>query len=102
MKYFVLGDEDTVLGFGMAGVNGIVVSDANEAQIAFRNVLKDRETGIIIITEKTADLIRNIINEFIFREQFPLIVEIPDRNGPDPRRPGIREMVNASIGVNLS
>jgi len=101
MKYFIIGDEDAVLGFGMVGVKGQTVRDPKEAETAFRAVLEDREVGIIIITERIADLIRPIVDRYIFTNAFPLIVEIPDRRGKLSEKPGLREMVNRAIGIKL-
>ena len=101
MKYSVIGDEDTVLGFGMVGVAGKVAADADDARRAFQAILEDKETSIIIITERIADMIRPIVDKFLFTESFPLIVEIPDRSGTKPGRSGIREMVNAAIGLKI-
>jgi V/A-type H+/Na+-transporting ATPase subunit F len=101
MRYSIIGDEDTVLGFEMVGVSGWVARDAEEANRAFRAALKDTEAGIVIITERTADMIRPLVDRYLFTKNFPLIVEIPDRKGRQPDRPGIREMVNAAIGVRL-
>lgn len=101
MKYSIIGDEDAVLGFGMVGVSGKVAVDADEAMRAFQAILEDKETGIIIITERVADMIRPIVDKYLFTESFPLIVEIPGRRGTKPGRPGIREMVNAAIGLKL-
>ena len=101
MKYSIIGDEDAVLGFGMVGVSGKVAVNAEEARRAFQAILDDKETGIIIITERVADMIRSIVDKYLFTESFPLIVEIPDRGGSKEGRPGIREMVNAAIGLKL-
>ena len=101
MKYSIIGDEDTVLGFGMVGVSGKVVVNADEAQHAFQEILEDKETSIIIITERIADMIRSTVDKYLFTVSFPLIVEIPDRKGTKPGRPGIKEMVNAAIGLKL-
>ncbi|UCE49076.1 MAG: V-type ATP synthase subunit F [Phycisphaerales bacterium] len=101
MKYSIIGDEDTVLGFGMVGVAGSVAANADEAKRAFAAILENKETSIIIITERVADMIRPIVDSYLFTESFPLIVEIPDRSGTKPGRPGIREMVNAAIGLKL-
>lgn len=101
MQYFVMGDEDTVLGFGMVGVEGKSVTTAEEARDVFNEALENKDVGIIIITERAADMIRELIQEFIFTKNFPLIVEIPDRKGHAPGRVGIREMVNAAIGIKL-
>jgi len=101
MKYFVMGDEDTVLGFGMVGVEGKTVYNAEAARTVFDEALQNEEIGIIIITERTANSIRELIQRFIFTKSFPLIVEIPDRSGHAPGWVGIREMVNRAIGIKL-
>lgn len=101
MKYSIIGDEDTVLGFGVVGVSGRVATNAAEARRAFEATLEDKETCIVIMTEAVADMIRTIVDKYLFTESFPLIVEIPDRLGPRPDRPGIREMVNAAIGIKI-
>ena len=101
MEYFVIGDEDTVLGLGMAGVSGRSVARPDEADSAFTEAIGNREIGIIIITEKVADMIRPVVDRYIFTQSFPLIVEIPDRTGRIPGKPGIRELVNKTIGLKL-
>lgn len=101
MKYSIIGDEDTVLGFGIVGVAGKVVVNTDEAMSAFQAMLEDKETCIIIITEKVANMIRATVDKYLFTERFPLIVEIPDRHGRDPNRLGIKEMVNRAIGMKI-
>ena len=101
MKYSIIGDEDTVLGIGIVGVSGKVAVNADQAQRAFQALLEDRQTGIIIITERIADMIRSTVDKYLFTSTFPLVVEIPDRTGTKPNRPGIKEMVNAAIGIKI-
>ena len=101
MKYFIIGDEDAVLGFDMVGVQGGIAGSASDAEEIFKKVLEDRNIGIILITERIAELIRPLVDRFIFTEEFPLIVEIPDRRGKIEGKASIREMVNAAIGIKL-
>ena len=101
MRYFIIGDEDSVLGFGMVGVEGKSVANAAEAETVFASVLKDRDIGIVMITERAAEMIREKVDAYLFSEQFPLIVEIPDKEGRRPDRPGLRQMVNDAIGISL-
>jgi V/A-type H+-transporting ATPase subunit F len=101
MKYFVVGDEDAVLGFGLVGVEGRAVHSPQEAQEAFASALEDKEVGIVLVTERIAELIRPQVDRYVFTRSFPLIVEIPDRRGPLAGKPGIREMVNKAIGIKL-
>jgi V/A-type H+/Na+-transporting ATPase subunit F len=101
VNYFIIGDEDAVLGFGLVGVPGATATTAEEAQAAFENALSNRDNGIVIITERVADLIRTTVDRYIFSEDFPLIVEIPDRGGPLPDRPALRALVNQAIGIRV-
>lgn len=101
MKYFAIGDEDTVLGFGMAGVAGRVARNEDEAAEAFREALALRDTGVVIMTERVAGMIRPQVDAYLFSERFPLIVEIPDRNGHLPGSRGVREMADAAIGMKI-
>ena len=101
MNYFVIGDEDTVLGFGLAGIEGQEVTTSDEAAQALDTALQNAAIRIVIITERIADLIRPRVDSLIFSEQFPLIVEIPDRNGKLSGKPGLREMVNRAIGISV-
>ena len=79
MEYFVIGDDDTVLGFSLVGVSGIVAATADEAKGAWDKALEDKAHGVIIITEDAADLIRDTVDRYLFSESFPLVVEIPER-----------------------
>jgi len=101
MKYYVIGDEDTVLGFGMVGVDGRVATSVAEADAAFEAATSDPEIGILVVTERAAELIRPRVDRILFSDTFPLIVEIPDRRGHMAGRPSIRETVNRAIGIKL-
>jgi len=101
MKYSIIGDEDAVLSFGMVGVPGRVATNPEEAENVFQEILEDKEVGIIIVTENVADMMRPTVNKYLLTVSFPLIVEIPDRKGVKPGRPGIKELVNAAIGIKL-
>jgi len=101
VKYYLLGDEDAVLGFGMVGVAGRAVASAAEAAAAFDEACADSDLGILIITERVAQLIRPRVDRLVYSDDFPLLVEIPDRQGRMAGRPGIRDTVNAAIGIKL-
>ncbi|MFA5514314.1 MAG: V-type ATP synthase subunit F [Sphaerochaetaceae bacterium] len=100
MRYFVIGDEDTVLGFSLVGTAGLSASNAQQAAQALRSALENRENGIIIITQDIADMIRDEVDRYIFSESFPLIVEIPNRASGGVSR-DLRALVNEAIGVSL-
>ena len=100
MKYFVIGDEDTVLGFSLVGVFGMQATTSEQAMQAWNKALEDPEVGIIVITDGVAALIRGLVDRYLFSESFPLVVEIPSahsKEGP----PDLRSLVNQAIGVSL-
>ena len=100
MHYFVIGDEDTVLGFSLSGTPGIIAFSRETALDALRVALEDKSNAIIIITIDVADLIREEVDRYIFSETFPLIVEIPSRLSGGKSR-DLRKLVNDAIGVKL-
>jgi V/A-type H+-transporting ATPase subunit F len=100
MQYFVIGDEDTVLGFSLVGVFGMQATNAEQAQRSWDKALEDPENGIIIITEDVADMIRPIVDRYLFSESFPLVVEIPPAHS-EGRPKDLRALVNQAIGVSL-
>ena len=101
MKYFIIGDDDAVLGFELVGVSGARASTPAEAEEAFNKALGSRDTGIIVITEEVADMIRPLVDRYLFSETFPLIVEIPGSRGLGKERKDIRTLVNEAIGIKL-
>ncbi len=101
MKYAIIGDEDAVMGFGIVGVRGRVAANAEEARRAFEALRQEPDIGIILITERVAEMIRPLMEAQMFSTSFPLLVEVPDRTGPMPGRQGVKSMVNAAIGIKL-
>ncbi len=100
MNYFVIGDEDTILGFSLVGVAGLVATNPGEARAAWDKALESHMNAIIIITEDIADMMRETVDRYLFSEVFPLVVEIPSARGEGTSR-DIRALVNEAIGVSL-
>jgi len=101
LRYHVIGDEHTVLGFGMVGVNGRTVQNQTETEEALAEAMQDKDVGIIIITERFAEFVRPQVDQLTFTRAFPLILEIPDREGPLEGKPTLRDMVNQAIGIKI-
>ncbi len=99
MEYFVIGDEDTVLGFSLVGVSGIACSSPDEVRAAWSKATEDKEHGVIIITDDCAAHIRDTVDRYLFTMSFPLVVEIPERGKASSS--DLRELVNEAIGVSI-
>ena len=57
MKFFVLSDKpDVYLGMRLAGMDGAVVEDRNEALDRIREIVAAKEVGILLITGELMEM----------------------------------------------
>ena len=101
MRSFVIADEDTVLGFRFAGVEGRVVETPAEASAAFDEVARLADVGMIIVTERIAADIRRAVDDIRFRASTPLVVEIPGPEGPTDTRRTMLDLIREAVGISI-
>jgi V/A-type H+-transporting ATPase subunit F len=102
MKIAVVADQDTAIGFKLAGV-GLVypVKSVEDARELLERLSKRDDVGTIIITERIADNLRDVIKE-LYKKPSLIVVEIPDKHGPIEREVDpIRELIRTTLGVEL-
>lgn len=104
----VIGDEDTVTGFILAGVghrtltgeNFLVVksdTDVEEIEEAFTSLTNRSDIGILLINQFVANEIRHLLRDY--EKTIPTILEIPSKDQPyDPDQDYIMQRVNMMIG----
>ena len=98
MRVLVIADHATCLAFSLGGIMTRSVREAEEALAALDVAVQNQEIGLVLITEKIAALIRSKVDNIIYTEHRPLVVEIPDTKGPLPGRPSARERMVSLIG----
>lgn len=102
MKMFLISDNiDTRTGMRLAGVEGVVVHEKDEVKEALDKCLKDRDLGIILITEKLGKLVATEIDDIKLNNPLPLVVEIPDRHGTGRTPDSITRYVREAIGLKI-
>lgn len=101
MRLLVIGSQDAVWGFALAGVHGRIVATAEELNQALDAALEDEGIGIVLVTEDVANLSRQRVDEAMIRSTVPLVVEIPGLEGPSPDRPSLSEVIRRTIGVRI-
>ena len=102
MKIFLISDNiDTQIGMRIAGVEGIVVHEAEALREAVRTVLEDKDIGLLLFTEKAAAIDKEYVRNLKITLHTPLILEIPDRHGSRDIGSSINSMVSESIGLKL-
>lgn len=102
MKMYLISDNvDTYTGMRLAGVDGVVVHERGELYEALQNVIKDKEVGIVLLTEKFGREFPEIIDDIKLKRKMPLLVEIPVRHGTGRKKDFITSYVNEAIGLKL-
>ena len=101
MKFFVIGDRETVLGFRLVGVEGTIATLRADALAALKEAVEEKSVGVVLITERVAAEIRDEVEARLYGFGFPLVLEIPDSSGPAPERPKIEEVVRKAVGISI-
>ena len=100
-SYFISDNVDTFVGMKMAGVKCEMLHDREDIIARIEELRQDDEIGIIIITEKIALLIPQLVSEIKLAKRRPLLIEIPDRHGTIKGKDSIVRYVKESIGLKL-
>ena len=91
MLLAIIGDEETVTGFLLAGIgernetskNFFIVNstvDKLEIEDIFKGLIVRKDIGIILISQHIAEMIRETLDEY--EEIIPTVLEIPSKNFP--------------------
>jgi len=86
----IIGDEETVTGFLLAGIgertensrNFYIITKEEKSQIEdiFNSLIHRKDIGIILISQHIAEMIREKLDEY--NEIIPTVLEIPSKNYP--------------------
>lgn len=102
MKVVVVGDEDAVAGFKLAGVSdGRIAKTPDEAEKVLKELARDEGVAVLIVTEEVASMASHFIRELYLRPK-PVVVEIPShRETAVKREDPIKELLRRAIGVEV-
>ena len=100
MSYFVIGDEETVTGFRLVGVEGRVAHTPADIRDALTVGLGTEGVNIIVITERLAAEVQEELRHY-YPLNFPLIIQIPDRTGSSGKQWSIHDIIKAAVGVTI-
>jgi len=99
----VIADEDTVVGFRLAGVVRTHVHSDPARTEAFIRDMMTKNVGVVVITHAVAAQIPGFVDR-LRREKGrvePIIVEIPDKGGPLEYDDGLRKMIRRVVGTDM-
>jgi V/A-type H+-transporting ATPase subunit F len=99
----VIADRDTAVYFRLAGIrDSYPVKDSQEAESKLIEIAQNTEIAVIIITERLAEEIQHVITKITEKRLYPLIISVPDKQGPIPRKiDPIAELIKRTVGVEI-
>ncbi|MFP4001479.1 MAG: V-type ATP synthase subunit F [Candidatus Natronoplasma sp.] len=106
-KVVVMGEKDMTLGFSLAGVDETYTpEDDYESKKQMDKLLESPEVGVILLSERIAENIREHLDE---KEQkrkgdiYPVIVEIPDKEGPvEGKEDPLKGKIKRAVGIDVT
>ena len=101
MRVHVLGSEDLVLGFRLAGIGGDVVADDRTAVRLFGTTAHDPEVALIVVSGRVAAAAQAEIAAVRTHAGFPIVVEVADADEPGRDPESLMRFVREAVGLRL-
>merc|ERR1719453_1860552 len=110
MKLAMIGDEDMVAGFVLAGQGNTnflaVTASTRRAEIeqAFKTFTARADIGVVVIAQHLAAQIRHAIVEYSEEGKvIPTVLEVPNKDHPyDPNTDQVMQRVKVFMGGNIT
>ncbi|MEM4137060.1 MAG: V-type ATP synthase subunit F [Candidatus Anstonellaceae archaeon] len=101
-KIIVIGDELSITGFKLAGVQESYIADsAKQAEELLNKFLSDQSIGIIIILDKLLDQVDWKIKRKIEQVAKPIVVAIPSKDGPIEEEVSLAKLIKRALGFDI-
>lgn len=111
MEYYIIGERELVLAFGLVGVKGTYVSNRNQALDAFNKVTGQRGLvsapvssdipKVLILTEDVSVMLEEEVSSWQIQGKFPLIVEIPGIQGKIAGKKSLTDSIREAVGIHV-
>lgn len=118
MNYYIIGEREIVLAFGLAGIKGQAVVTKDEALKAFNHAtgqdklsvsetvqssvpVETERIKVLILTEDVSLLLEDEILKWQMGGKFPLIVEIPCLQGNIEGKKTLTDSIREAIGIQV-
>lgn len=100
MSIFVVGDENTVIGFSLVGIEGEAVTGEDAARAALGEAVDREGVEIVLVTEQWAGRMRETVDQLKMNRSRPLVLEIPG-DGTEAEGTSLRDLVQRAAGIRL-
>ena len=102
-KIAVVGDQDTVTGFALAGATHVHIHTAREETLAKLNeYFASEEIGLVLITHYIVEELGFDFRQMLRAKRLlPLVLRIPDKTGYVPKVDELREIIKRTVGAEI-
>lgn len=102
MRFELISDNtDTLVGMWLAGIPGTMAKTEEEIKRALKKSIDDEDVAIILITEKLAEMCKDLIYELKNSDIKTLIVEIPDSKSTKRKKDAITQYIRDAVGIKI-
>lgn len=96
-----LGDREMVTLFKMSGISGRIIENEQQAEQEIRELVRSREYGLLIVTEKIAAWSADTISRIRFSRSQVLVVEVPDKDGHLETGRTLSDYIREAVGIRI-
>lgn len=101
MNFYILSDDpDSIIGLRLAGIQGKLLQDSENALDEIEKISEDRDIGMILITPGIAKKLGSSLTE-LKKKNLPLITEIPDSNPQNTSSDNVTDYIRNAVGIKL-
>jgi vacuolar-type H+-ATPase subunit F/Vma7 len=101
MAFYVIGEEEVVIGFRFVGVPGAAVDSPEAAHDAFQAATRGGDVKVLVLTEQASAMIAKEVMDWQLSGEYPLIVEIPGIDGHLENRTSLIDSIREAVGLHV-
>ncbi|UJG42453.1 MAG: V-type ATP synthase subunit F [Candidatus Heimdallarchaeum endolithica] len=100
-KIVSVGDEETSLGFKLAGIAEAYTVEPENAGRILKKLAEQPDLAILIVTEDVAKANTTIIAK-IRQQTYPVIVEVPGKKAKyEEEEDRVQELIRMALGIDI-
>ena len=100
-KIVSIGDEETSLGFKLAGIAEVYTEEPDKSAPLLRTLAEDQDLAVLIITEEVAKANSDLIRRMRL-EPYPVIIEVPGKKAKyESAEDKVRSLIKMALGIDI-
>lgn len=100
-RFIVVTDQDTAVGFRLAGVDVVEAGSPEEARAKIASLSARDDTGILAVNEDLLAALDEKSRDKLERMRMPIIIPVPSRAKGLDKRSYIERLLRKAIGYNI-